>query len=68
MRALIRYSDGFVQFIQVHSHQSYDGLEVELPGILEVQREDRRQVKVTLNRILGKEWQEVPEYVEEKAS
>ena len=66
MKALIRYSDGLVQVVHVQEYELDNGREVELPQTFEVKRPNTGKVRVVLNRIIGAEWQEVPEYVEVK--
>jgi len=66
MKAVVKYADGLVQFIQVPSFEINDGFDVLLPYSIEVTRSERGTVLVFLNRILGNEWSEVPEYAEEQ--
>lgn len=64
VKAIVHFSDGLSQFIHVQEYESYDGTEVELPSRIELRRENQ-VVKVMLHRILGREWNEVPEYIEQ---
>lgn len=66
MKAIVRYSDGLVQFFQVQEHESNNGTDIELPLILDIKRPNHGRTHVILNRILGTEWHELPEYVEKK--
>jgi hypothetical protein len=64
MRAIVRYSDGLIQFIHVPAYESHGGKVVELPEFLEVEGSDHKKAYVQLTRIIGREWHEIPEYVE----
>jgi hypothetical protein len=67
MKAIVRYSDGLVQFIHVPAFVSHDDRVVELPEFLEVEASDHKKAYVKLARIIGREWHELPEYVEIEA-